>query len=116
MSHFFKELDRSGRASVDSDGSVWMELWENGEPLQVGLSANNALASGSNPQLAFKFLLTRTAGVLKSPKHRRETMQDFKQDWSSLRRASSEINITSLSNPQPVNDTHVALKVGEGKD
>jgi len=116
MSRFFKQLDRSGRASVDSDGSVWMELWENGEPLRVGLSANNALASSSNPHLAYKFLLTRAAGVLKSPKHRRETMQDFKQDWSSLQRASAEISSSSVSNPTPVKDTHVALKVGEGKD
>ena len=84
LSHFFKDLDREGTATVDEDGSAWMDLLEDGEPLRIGLSANNALAAGSNPQLAYKFLLARTRGVLKSPKHRRETMLEFDQDWTML--------------------------------
>jgi hypothetical protein len=78
LSRFFKRLDQSGTASVDSDGSVWMEASGNGELLKVGVSANNALARGSNAHLAYKFLLARAAGVLKSPKHSRETMLEFK--------------------------------------
>jgi hypothetical protein len=90
LSRFFKELDRAGTASVEDDGSLWMQVWENGEPLKVGLSANNALAPDSNPRLAYKFLLARTRGELKSQKHGRETMPEFEQDWASLRQASGE--------------------------
>jgi hypothetical protein len=61
-----------------------MDLWEDGEPLKVGVSANNALAPGSNPRLAYKFLLARTRDVLKSPKHSRETMLEFDQEWAML--------------------------------
>jgi hypothetical protein len=105
LSHFLKQLDRTGTASIDSDGSVWMEVVEDGEPLKVGVSANNALARGSNPHLSYRFLLARTAGVLKSPKHSRETMLEFRQDWDSLQRASSEMSlnaaIDSTINPAP---------------
>jgi hypothetical protein len=90
LSRFFKELDRAGTVSAEEDGSVWMQIWENGEPLKVGLSANNALAPASNPRLAYKFLLARTRGELKSPKHSRETMQEFEGDWARLQQASGE--------------------------
>ena len=90
LSHFFKDLDREGIATVDEDGSLWMDLWEGGEPLRIGLSASNALAAGSNPQLAYKFLLARTRGILKSPKHSRETMLEFDQDWTMLQHISGE--------------------------
>jgi hypothetical protein len=96
LSRFFQELDRAGTASVEDDGSLWMQVSDNGEPLKVGLSANNALALGSNPRLAFKFLLARTRGELKSPKHGRETMPEFEEDWARLRQASGEGD-TSLS-------------------
>jgi hypothetical protein len=69
-----------------------MDLWEDGEPLKVGVSANNALTPGSNPQLAYKFLHARTRDVLKSPKHRRETMLEFDQDWTMLQHVSAETN------------------------
>jgi hypothetical protein len=116
LSRFFKHLDQTGTASVDSDGSVWMELSENGEPLKVGVSADNALACGSNAHLAYKFLLARTAGVLKSPKHSRETMLEFKQDWASLQRASAEINTISTVNSTPVKSAHGTLTFRGGKD
>lgn len=90
LSHLFKDLDREGTATVDEDGSLWMDLSEDGEPLRVGLSASDVLAAGSSPQLAYKFLLARTRGVLKSPKHSRETMLEFDQDWTLLRHVSFE--------------------------
>ncbi len=96
LSRLFKHLDQTGAASVDGNGSVWMELSENGEPLKMGVSANNVLARGSNTHLAYKFLLARIAGVLKSPKHSRETMLEFKQDWARLQRASDPPRSTQL--------------------
>jgi hypothetical protein len=65
--------------------------------------------------LAYKFLLARTAGVLKSPKHSRETMLEFKQDWASLQRASAEITI-SAGNATPLNSAHATLTSGGGQD
>lgn len=122
LSHFFKELDRTGTASLDSDGSVWMVVLENGESLKVGLSANNALAHGSEAHLAYKFLLARTAAELKSPRHRRETMREFKEDWSDLQRASVEVkgDFTAVAAASSAMEkgagTHAVLKVVEGKD
>ena len=90
LSRFLKDLDREGTATVDKDGSIWMDRCEDGEPLRVGLSASNALAIDSNPQLAYIFFLARTQGVLKSPKHSRETMLEFDQDWAMLQHVALE--------------------------
>jgi hypothetical protein len=97
-SHFFKFLDEKGTASVDAGGAAWMHLSENGESISVGVSASNALARESNPQLAYKLLLARTSVFLKSPKHRRETMLEFHQDWANLQRASAGASAASASN------------------
>ena len=88
-SHFFKVLDEKGTASVDSDGAAWIQLSENGESLRIGVSASNVMSPGSNPQLSYELLLARTSTFLKSPKHRRETMLEFHQDWVNLQRASA---------------------------
>jgi hypothetical protein len=92
LARLFKDLDRAGKPSVDEDGSLWIEVWESGEELKVGLSANNALAAESHPRLAYQVLLARTRTELKSPKHRRETIGEFEQDWAMLRRASAEMD------------------------
>jgi hypothetical protein len=105
LSHFFKDLDREGTATVDADGSLWMDLWENGEPLRIGLSASNALAVGSNPKLAYKFFLARTRGVLKSPKHSRETMLEFDQDWATLQHISLETDTALVKSAASVSQT-----------
>jgi len=112
LSRFFKHLDEAGTASVDSDGAAWMELWENGEPLSVGVSASNAVAQGSNPNLSFELLLARTWTFLKSPKHRRETMLEFQQDWASLQRASTGDENATARNAVPYNAHGMALGGG----
>jgi len=98
-SHFFKLLDEKGTASVGSDGSAWMQLSENGGSVSVGVSASNVLAQESDPQLAYSLLLARTSAFLKSPKHRRETMLEFHQEWANLQRASAAA--ASARNPAP---------------
>lgn len=97
-SHFFKHLDRAGTPSIDVDGSLWIDLTENNEPFRVGVSANNVLAVSSSPHLASQFLFARASRVLKSPKHSRETMLEFQQDWDNLRRASTQL---IASHPAP---------------
>jgi hypothetical protein len=100
-SHFFKLLDEKGTASVASDGAAWMQLSENGEPVSVGVSASNVLSQESNHHLAYSLLLARTSVFLKSPKHRRETMLEFHQEWANLQRASAGAAIVSARNPSP---------------
>jgi hypothetical protein len=100
-SHFFKLLDEKGTASVGSDGAAWMQLSENGESVNVGVSASNILAQESDPQLAYSMLLARTSVFLKSPKHRRETMLEFHQDWANLQRASAGAAAVSARNAAP---------------
>jgi len=97
-SRIFKNLDEKGTASVDSDGAAWMQLSESGEILNVGVSAGNVLAPASDPQLSYNLLLARTSVFLKSPKHRRETMLEFHQDWANLQRASAVVAAVSAGN------------------
>jgi len=59
---------------------------------KVGLSRNNIFAPGSDPHLAFELLLARVDAVLKSPKHSRETMMEFKEDWALLQYARMRIS------------------------
>jgi len=98
----FKVLDEKGTASVDSDGAAWMQLSGNGESIRVGVSASNILARESNPQLSYQLLLARTSVFLKSPKHRRETMLEFHQDWTNLQRATNAPASVSARNAIPL--------------
>jgi hypothetical protein len=84
VNRIFKRLDSSGHPIVDADGSLWLEVSGPAGASKVGLSRNNIFAPGSDPHLAFELLLARVDAILKSPKHRRETMLEFKEDWALL--------------------------------
>ena len=90
LKRFFKEFDEAGTPYFDEYGLLWMDTSVKGEPARVGLSARNVLARNSDPQLAHQLLLTRISHVLKSPKHSRETMLEFVQDWSALQDAADK--------------------------
>jgi hypothetical protein len=113
-SRFFKLLDEKGTASLDDNGEAWMQLTENGEPTRVGVSANNVLARDSNPQLSYQLLLARTSVILKSPKHRRETMLEFHQDWANLQRASAGAAAVSTVDSIPARRASATLIPGGG--
>jgi hypothetical protein len=83
----FRRLDKAGIPVADSNGALWMEFSENGETTRVGLSASNVLAATSDSQLAHELVLARVHSELKSPKHSREDMAEFKQDWRLLQHA-----------------------------
>jgi len=102
LTRFFKHLDEAGAPSVDESGSLWMNVSENGSSTRLGLSASNVLARDSDPQLTHELLLSRVDRVLKSPKHSRETMSEFLQDWATLQLASGNPTMTlaSISSPQ----------------
>ncbi len=109
-SHFFKFLNEKGTAAIDANGAIWMRVSENGEFTSVGVSASNVVAPDSNPQLSYELLLARTSTFLKSPKHRRETMLEFHQDWSNLQRATSSaaaLSAASSAFPKPLHVTPI---------
>lgn len=88
LNRFFRMLDKTGNPFLDEDGSAWMEIPGPGTIVRVGLSASNTLERGSDPGLAYELLLARVNYALESPKHGREAMTEFKQDWSAMQLAS----------------------------
>jgi hypothetical protein len=101
LNHFFKHFDEAGTPFVDEHGLLWMEISEKGRSAKVGLSASNVISQDSDPQLAHELLLTRIEHVLKSPKHGRETMSEFVQDWATLQRTSEKHPVTLARNASP---------------
>jgi hypothetical protein len=91
VTQFFKHLDQTGTPSADSGGSLWMTVQDGDEISKLGLSVDNIFAPESDPRLAFVLLLARIDHVLKSPKHSRETMLEFKADWALLQYAEKRI-------------------------
>ena len=91
MNHFFKLLGDTGIPSLDDNGAAWMNVTVDGKPARLGLSASNILAQNSDSALSYRLLLARASHILRSPAHGRETMLEFNQDWSNLRRASARI-------------------------
>jgi len=84
LKNFFQRLDEAGTPVADSNGALWIELSNREGNPRVGLSASNIYDPGSDSQIAYELVLARTGRVLSSPKHSRETMVEFKQDWDLL--------------------------------
>jgi hypothetical protein len=84
LKHVFKKLGESSTISADADGALWMNFAGEQPPLRIGISASNIFSAGSDSQFAYQMILARMAEELKSPKHSRETMLAFKQDWTLL--------------------------------
>jgi hypothetical protein len=91
VGRIFKRLDSTGHPTADADGGLWLEVSGANGASKVGLSRNNIFAPGSDPHLAFELLLARVDAALKSPKHSRETMIEFKEDWALLEYARMRI-------------------------
>ena len=64
-----------------------MDFPDRGATSKVGVSEENIFAPGSDSHVAYELLLARVSHILKSPKHSRETMLEFKQDWALLQYA-----------------------------
>jgi hypothetical protein len=84
LKKFFRRLDDAGTPVADRNGALWMEFSDGDESSRIGLSANNVLSSGTDTELAYQLVLARVGQVLKSPKHSRESMVEFKKDWNLL--------------------------------
>jgi len=95
---FFQRLGEAGPPVADHNGALWMEVSDGGESSRVGLSASNIFSADSNPEVAYELVLARIGRVLKSPKHSRENMTEFKKDWEMLQYAPS---YTASTEPNP---------------
>jgi hypothetical protein len=102
LDRFFKHIDEAGTPLVDANGALWMEMSDGDGTSKVGLSASNALAPISDSRLAYRLVLARINYVLKSPKHRRETMLEFNEDWRLVRsaRMKNGVSLTSTAKPE----------------
>ena len=102
LGRLFRDLDRTGTLSIDAYGALWLEIAQGGKPSRIGLSASNIFASGTDTQLAYALMLARANHYLKSPKHSREIMPEFKNDWAllqSARRNNSTSSFASETSP-----------------
>jgi hypothetical protein len=91
-----KRLEKTAFPVVAADGALWLKVAQDGETATVGLSASNLLATDSDRSLAHELILSRINAVLKTPKHARESMAEFEEDWTLLQSFSSR-SITELS-------------------
>lgn len=82
-----KDLSENGRPYLDAHGSLWLQVQQDGKTSQVGLSADNLLAPGSDRAIAYKLLLAHVAETLKSPARQRETMPEFLEAWNLMQQA-----------------------------
>lgn len=90
LKHVFKRLDETGTVYADASGALWMEVPSANGSSRLGLSVSNVLAASSDSQLADELLLARVGDELKSPKHERENMLEFKEDWALLQTAHGQ--------------------------
>lgn len=110
LGRVFKYLDRTGNLTVDANGALWLEISQGGKPSKLGLSASNLFAPGTDSQWAYAITLARTDHYLKSPKHSREIMPEFKEDWSLLQAARfNSSTSTAAIYPLPATNARAAL-------
>jgi hypothetical protein len=98
LGRLYKYLDRAGTLSVDANGTLWLDLSQGGKPSKIGLSASNIFAFGSDSQWAYALTLARADHYLNSPKHSREIMPEFKNDWALLEAARINSSTSTAAN------------------
>ena len=116
LNRVLKRVDKAGTPLADSDGAVWMEISDRGKATRVGLSASNIFAPGSDLHLANELALARIDGVLKSSKHSRETMLEFKKDWALLQNARMRTAASFASTATPAPKARGGVMAGAGGD
>src|SRR5260370_4224836 len=87
LRNFLRHLDHVGTPLLDPSGAVWLYISENSTIKRVRLSASNILDPGSARQTSYVLALARTPYFVKTPKHSREHMPQFKGDWELLQSA-----------------------------
>jgi len=111
LKRVFKQLDAAGTPVADESGALWLEIPSPNGVQRVGLTAGTVLAPSSGSK-ANVLLLARVNQVLKSPKHGRETMLEFKQDWTLLQSAMTAADIPQPSNALTTSNATVVAASG----
>ncbi len=88
VTRIMKDLNTATISADDSTGALWANVRRTDGTARVGVSASTVLANDSDPRMAYDLLFARSASILKSPKHSRETMAEFRRDWIVLQHAS----------------------------
>jgi hypothetical protein len=88
----FKEFDEAGTLEIDVKGDLWTTVSLYGRTARVGLSACNLLSTESDRGLAYILILAHNEFILNSPKHNRETILEFQEDWKLMQDAGTENN------------------------
>ena len=78
-------------ATVDANGHPWLSVDIYGSTRRVGISNRNLMAPESDPELAFQLMLGRVGYMLRAKKHMRETMEEFRKDWSLLEQSRDRL-------------------------
>jgi hypothetical protein len=81
---FFPPEFDGASATVDVEGRSWLTVEMDGSTRQVGIGSENVMASGSDPILAFRLMLGKVGAALRAKNHQRETIEEFREDWSLL--------------------------------
>jgi len=116
LDRFYRRLEGAGTLAIDSNGASTMEVANQVETIHVGLSADNIVAPGSDAELSYVLMLTRIGRVLKSPKHSRETMIEFRKDWALLQTARIKIIDVDSTAPLPGIAMRTGVAAGIGKN
>jgi hypothetical protein len=82
--HLFPEQFDKATATIDAKGHPWLIIEVGGVTRRVGISNRNLMAPESDPELAFQLMLGRVGYALRAKNHMRETMDEFRKDWSLL--------------------------------
>jgi hypothetical protein len=96
---------------------LWVEVRAFNRSSRLGLSVSNVLAPDSDSMLAEEMLLARVGRVLKSPKHSRETMLEFKEDWAALLQdARTKSSVSAAHGGAPATSEPTATMSGGGDE
>jgi len=95
LDELFKQFDKKGKFETENDGRVWMEIATPDGKRRAGVTASNVFAPDSDALLGYEIFLARASRIVRSPKHSRESMLEFKSDWSALAGARKRLREAS---------------------
>jgi hypothetical protein len=97
---FARHVDDEGTPFLDAQGALWMQVSDGAVSRRVGLTTENVLAPDSDTQLACNLLLAHIDFILRNGKRDRETIVDFRQEWSLLLQAEETMTRLTTSSEQ----------------
>jgi hypothetical protein len=98
--HSFPPQYATATAIVDRNNLPWLDFPvspASDTTRRVGISTENILAPDSDPETAFQLMLHRVAYALQAKNHLRETMPEFRQDWSLLEQTQDRLRTTQAA-------------------